>query len=67
MAQGELMRHYLFTALVLFASISTTASPREKTLYIFQGTNDGAEPRGGLISLGGSFFGTTYSGGANGY
>jgi uncharacterized repeat protein (TIGR03803 family) len=61
------MRHYLFAALVLLASISTAASPREKTLYIFQGTNDGAEPRDGLINLAGNFFGTTYSGGGNGY
>lgn len=36
------------------------------TLYNFQGGQDGAEPNGGLIMLGGMLYGTTFDGGAPG-
>jgi len=41
------------------------ASGRESTLYKFTGGADGSDPEGALIYVGGTLYGTTYSGGAN--
>jgi uncharacterized repeat protein (TIGR03803 family) len=37
------------------------------TLATFAGTSNGSVPRGGLILVGGSLYGTTFTGGANGF
>ena len=38
----------------------------EKTIYAFQGGNDGSYPQGGLVAVGASLYGTTTYGGSNG-
>jgi len=43
---------------------SITPSGKETVLYAFQGGNDGIDPQGGLISVKGTLYGTTWSGGA---
>ena len=42
-------------------------SHKEAVLYSFQGGSDGQEPYSGLTSLNGLLYGTTVSGGANGF
>ena len=39
---------------------------RKRVLHAFTGGNDGVFPLGRLINLGGTFYGTTFEGGANG-
>lgn len=39
----------------------------ERVLYAFKGGSDGAQPESSLIRYDNAFYGTTYSGGANGY
>ena len=38
-----------------------------KVLYAFQGGEDGYYPHASLLNIGGTFYGTTYNGGASGY
>jgi uncharacterized repeat protein (TIGR03803 family) len=47
---------------VLPAALAGAAT--ERVVYSFQGGADGANPRGGLIDLGGTLYGTTSTGGA---
>ncbi|HEX4158569.1 MAG TPA: choice-of-anchor tandem repeat GloVer-containing protein [Rhizomicrobium sp.] len=42
---------------------SITADCTEKVLYAFKGGSDGANPMGGLIKIGKTLYGTTYTGG----
>ncbi len=57
----------------LFATTILTPAyahaPAEKVIYSFQGAvaGDGADPRAGLIDVGGMLYGTTIQGGAHGY
>src|SRR5215831_920082 len=54
--------------IVLIFTCGVIAVAQEKKLYCFQGKNDGAEPKAGLIVDGaGNLYGTTYSGGSLGY
>ena len=54
--------------IVLIFTRSVVAVAQERKLYRFQGRNDGAEPKAGLIADGaGNLYGTTYSGGSLGY
>ncbi|HEX4014837.1 MAG TPA: choice-of-anchor tandem repeat GloVer-containing protein [Candidatus Cybelea sp.] len=45
------------------AVFSVTTSGKEKMLYAFKGAPDGIFPRGGLINVGGTLYGTTWDGG----
>ncbi len=45
---------------------SITTSGTEKVLHSFTGGTDGSRPRASLIDVKGTFYGTTYSGGASG-
>jgi uncharacterized repeat protein (TIGR03803 family) len=42
---------------------SITSAGKERTLYAFKGTPDGAEPAGNLLVVGSTLYGTTYNGG----
>jgi hypothetical protein len=54
--------------IVLVVTCSVVAVAQERKLYRFRGSNDGAEPKAGLIVDGaGNLYGTTYSGGSLGY
>jgi uncharacterized repeat protein (TIGR03803 family) len=45
---------------------SVSPQGKERALYCFKGTPDGAEPVGSLLAVGGSLYGTTFNGGAHG-
>ncbi|HZV77386.1 MAG TPA: choice-of-anchor tandem repeat GloVer-containing protein [Candidatus Babeliales bacterium] len=45
---------------------AVTRSGRERTLYHFKGGSDGITPSGGLVWLGGKFYGVTSNGGSAG-
>lgn len=47
-------------------AFEVSTSGKERVLYSFHGA-DGAQPSAGLIALNGALYGTTYSGGTNGY
>jgi len=59
------------TALALFCGVAVggTAGPAQAgnytVLYAFQGGSDGANPRANLITVGGTLYGTTFSGGGS--
>jgi uncharacterized repeat protein (TIGR03803 family) len=54
-------------ALALLGSGGAAHGATEKVLHAFQGGSDGAIPVAGLINVGGTLYGTTESGGANGF
>lgn len=54
-------RNYAGCGLIFKVTPSGTAS----VVYTFKGGSDGAAPSGGLVMLGGDFYGTTASGGIN--
>jgi uncharacterized repeat protein (TIGR03803 family) len=44
---------------------SVTPQGKERALYCFKGTPDGAQPAGSLLAVGGVLYGTTFNGGAH--
>jgi uncharacterized repeat protein (TIGR03803 family) len=51
---------------VFVVTPSDTKAAVETVAYAFQGGSDGAYPHAGLINVNGTFYGTTYAGGASG-
>ena len=47
--------------------IASRASAGERVVYAFKGGTDGSNPVGGLIEVGGKFYGMTADGGASGF
>jgi len=54
-----------FAISLLAATAARAAS--ETLVYSFKGGNDGAAPRGNLINMGGTLYGTTFGGGVSGF
>src|SRR5579862_4266790 len=48
-------------------AVSTSGKAKETVLHNFGSSGDGAEPAAGLINVNGMLYGTTLTGGANGY
>lgn len=56
----------LATALSIVCFTPTVRAATSGVLYTFQGANDGANPAGSLLEVGGVFYGTTAQGGGTG-
>jgi uncharacterized repeat protein (TIGR03803 family) len=61
--------HLIAVALFCGVAVAGTAAPAQAgnytVLYAFQGGSDGANPRANLITVGGTLYGTTFSGGGS--
>ena len=57
----------LFLAFFSTAATISTAYASESVVYAFKGGEDGSDPVGGLIEVGGKFYGMTAGGGTSGF